>query len=139
MRKALLLLVCVSLLASTVGCFGGFNLVRKVHTFNEDVSTSNWLQELVFLGLVGLPIYGVASIGDAVIFNSVEFWSGSNPIQVVDDKAVNADNVIAMQFLPTGQIQASIAKADGTEETIFIERTSTGFIAKDANGDIWHP
>jgi hypothetical protein len=28
-----------------------------------------------------LPVYGLCTLGDALIFNSIEFWGGENPIQ----------------------------------------------------------
>ncbi|AKU91496.1 hypothetical protein AKJ08_1883 [Vulgatibacter incomptus] len=39
-----------------------------------------WVQELVFLGLSFIPVYGLFLLGDAFIFNTIEFWTGHNPI-----------------------------------------------------------
>ena len=30
--------------------------------------------------LAWLPIYGLAVAGDAIVFNSMEFWTGNNPV-----------------------------------------------------------
>lgn len=68
------------LLAFTPACFGSFGLTRKVWGFNKDVSTNKFVQELVYLALVILPVYQLASIGDALIFNTIEFWGGKNPV-----------------------------------------------------------
>jgi hypothetical protein len=27
-----------------------------------------------------IPVYGIAYLGDIIIFNSIEFWGGENPI-----------------------------------------------------------
>ena len=64
---------------ATVGCYGPFNLTRKLHKWNGEVG-SKWVQEGVFLCLVILPVYSFSSLADAIIFNSIQFWTGKNPI-----------------------------------------------------------
>ena len=72
-------LVAAAFLAS--GCYGPFTLTRKVYTWNGQVSDNKWVVETVFLvTAVLLPVYGIASLADGVIFNSVEFWTGKNPL-----------------------------------------------------------
>ena len=66
-------------LASLQGCIGTFQLTGKVLNFNKGLG-NKWIQELVFLVMNIIPVYGVAIIVDALIFNSLEFWTGSNPI-----------------------------------------------------------
>jgi hypothetical protein len=34
----------------------------------------------VFLAAYVVPVYGIAGFIDAVILNSIEFWTGSNPV-----------------------------------------------------------
>lgn len=82
MKKALTL---ATLLAFTPACFGSFGLTRKLWTFNKDVSPNKFVQELVYLGLVIIPVYELAAFGDALIFNSIEFWGGSNPVLTSTD------------------------------------------------------
>ncbi len=77
MKKALSLAM---VLAFTSACFGSFGLTRKLWTFNKDVSSEKFVQELVYLGLVIIPVYELAALGDALIFNSIEFWGGKNPV-----------------------------------------------------------
>ena len=76
-------LVAAAMLAS--GCYGPFYLTRKVWKWNGEVSDNKWVVELVYLLTAHLiPVYGIAGLADAVIFNSVEFWTGDNPIKNVD-------------------------------------------------------
>ena len=44
------------------------------------MSNQKFVNELVFLGLCILPAYELCTLGDALIFNSIEFWGGQNPI-----------------------------------------------------------
>jgi hypothetical protein len=60
-------------------CYGPFNLTRKLHRWNGEQG-DKWICELIFLGLNIVPAYTICTIGDAFIFNSVEFWTGENPI-----------------------------------------------------------
>lgn len=71
------ILLATSLFVS--GCYGPFNLTRQLHTWNGQLG-DKYVNELVFLGLAILPVYAGAVIGDAVLFNSIEFWTGRNPV-----------------------------------------------------------
>lgn len=76
------------------GCYGSFQLVRKVHTWNGEVSDNKWVVEAVFLVCSWLPVYGVASLADALIFNSVEFWTGSNPLVTADAGTTSSQRIV---------------------------------------------
>jgi hypothetical protein len=80
-RTAVLAVVALGLAGSSA-CFGSFNLTRKVYAFNQSVSEDKWVQELVFLAFAIVPIYEVAGALDALIINSIEFWTGDNPVVV---------------------------------------------------------
>jgi len=77
---AIVLIVTTSFMMS--GCYGSFALVSGLHDWNGRVSNSKFVNELVFLGLCIIPVYEIAALGDALIFNSIEFWGGSNPISM---------------------------------------------------------
>jgi len=66
-------------ITSLQGCIGTFHLTGKVLNFNKGLG-NKWIQELAFLVMNIIPVYGVAILVDALIFNSLEFWTGSNPI-----------------------------------------------------------
>lgn len=62
------------------GCFGSFALTRNIYGLNERISDNKFVRWLVFLGFTIIPVYGVGVLVDALVFNSMEFWSGSNPL-----------------------------------------------------------
>ena len=80
---ALALALAVSVSASA--CYGTFTLTKKLHTWNGQVSDSKFVQELVFLGFIILPVYSLSLLGDGLIFNTIEFWTGDNPVASRDD------------------------------------------------------
>lgn len=78
-RRATFAALAVALLGSG-GCFGSFQLTRKVYNWNKTVSPDKWVQELIFLATAALvPVYGLAAFIDAVVLNSMEFWTGKAP------------------------------------------------------------
>lgn len=78
---ALLLTVAATLPLQS--CIGSFGLTNRVITWNKQVG-SKFVNELVFFAFWILPVYEVTSVADILILNSIEFWSGNNP---VDDQA----------------------------------------------------
>ena len=72
----------VSLLAAVLclsGCYGPFNLTRRLYRWNAQVGTK-WEREFMFVILAWAPVYGLAVLGDALVFNAMEFWTGNNPV-----------------------------------------------------------
>ena len=115
------------LLCFTVtGCTGSFNLTKKVYNMHRSQS-DKWADEIGFLVCVLVPVYGVATFADAIVFNSIEFWTGKNPIEMskagVQEKFVKVGNQEAtLSYDPaTDKITVSAAgvppmkfeKADG--------------------------
>lgn len=77
MLKKISILAFTALFAglSQAQCVGSFGLTRKVHGFVTSFG-NKWVNWLVFLVFVIIPIYGLAILADAVVVNSVEFWTG---------------------------------------------------------------
>jgi hypothetical protein len=82
MKRSKFIFAAAVLIASSMlfsSCFGSFSLTKKVYTFNKGVG-DKFVNELVFLALNIIPVYDIAVFADAVVFNTIEFWTGSNPI-----------------------------------------------------------
>jgi len=93
-RRGIVLTLTAAAVLGSSGCFGSFNLTRKLYGFNKDVSKDKFVRELVFLGLNIVPIYGVAGLIDAVVANTVEFWTGENPISMTGSVKVDSATVV---------------------------------------------
>lgn len=74
--KVAALFMAASLITSS--CVGSFSLFSKLAHWNKDATNSKFLNEIIFL-LIS-PAYAVCSIVDVLVLNTIEFWSGSNPI-----------------------------------------------------------
>ena len=94
MKRGKLTLVAVVLSGSLLfsSCVGSFSLFNRLSSWNQSVG-NKFVNELVFLAFNIVPVYGVAYLADALVINSIEFWSGSNPMANVGDvKKVKGEN-----------------------------------------------
>lgn len=83
-------MVCGTFLFSS--CIGSFGLHSKLVNWNQNVN-NKFVNELVFLAFNIIPVYGVCYLADALVINSIEFWSGSNPMASIGDvKTVKGEN-----------------------------------------------
>lgn len=70
-------LVGGSLLFSS--CIGSFGLWSNLKDWNQGIG-NKFVNEVVFLAFHIVPVYEVAYLADILVLNSIEFWSGSNPV-----------------------------------------------------------
>lgn len=77
MKKVVPLLLIATILVT--GCTGPFLLTKQVHEWQTGFE-NKWVSEAAFLGCIILPVYSLSTLADAIIFNSVEFWTGENPM-----------------------------------------------------------
>ena len=83
MKKRYLSVALIAILASSMmftSCIGSFKLTNKVLTWNKQVG-SKFVNELVFVAFWILPVYELSGLADLLVLNSIEFWSGENPVQ----------------------------------------------------------
>lgn len=133
-RRHMLGLLAVSL--GSTGCYGKFGLTKRVYDWNGGLG-NKWLVEIVFLVLAILPVYGICIFVDAILFNLIEFWTGSNPM---------AQNTV----MPDGT-QIAITPVDGAPNTacvtvrrpggethvVFATRSAErGIVLRDAAGNV---
>jgi hypothetical protein len=76
-HKVFLSVVVLVLLTS--GCVGSFTAFNKLKDWNMRVTDQKWANELIFIPL-SVTAYPLFSLADMLVFNSVEFWTGDNPI-----------------------------------------------------------
>ena len=123
---------------ATAGCIGRFELTRKVYQFNREIDPNKWIQWLAFLVLNVVPIYGFAVLIDAVFANSVEFWTGDNPVTSDgggERRTVNAagGEVLTMTRLAPGVVDVDMTAPDGTrtQVTVVLEHESVAAYGRD--------
>lgn len=84
---AIALVLTGSLLSTS--CIGSFALTNKLLSWNQQVG-NKFVNELVFFAFWIIPVYEVSCLADVIVLNSIEFWSGDNPVasgkKVIDGK-----------------------------------------------------
>nr|WP_320119076.1 DUF3332 domain-containing protein [uncultured Marinifilum sp.] len=75
------LLACLFFILSIgqTGCYGPFRLTKNLHEWNSTVG-DKFINALVFFAFIVIPVYEVAVLVDGVVLNTIEFWTGDNPI-----------------------------------------------------------
>lgn len=135
MRKNKLTLVAILLSGSLLfsSCVGSFRTFNRLSSWNQTIG-NKFVNELVFLAFSIIPVYGVAYLADALVINSIEFWSGSNPMANIGDvKKVKGENGnYAVKTLENGY---SITKEGETAsmELTYNKEANTWSVA--ANGE----
>jgi len=64
---------------TTPSCIGSFSLTNRMLNWNRNID-NKFINELVFFAFWVLPVYEVCGLADILVLNSIEFWSGTNPI-----------------------------------------------------------
>lgn len=68
------------------GCYGAFAATKKVYKWNGTVG-DKWVNSIVMVALNIIPVYQIAGVADILILNTVEFWTGSNPLAMKDGES----------------------------------------------------
>jgi hypothetical protein len=127
------------LATSLVGCMGHNGLTDRVLEFNLSATENRWGREALFLGLWLVPIYPVCTIVDIFALNSVEFWSGKNPVNgrraVVDiprseieKLGIEAVEVAQVERLSETRAALRVQFENGDRVTFDVLRNGDGYV-----------
>ncbi|MCD8262916.1 MAG: DUF3332 domain-containing protein [Tannerellaceae bacterium] len=80
-KKSFTLLVATTVAGGVLfsSCIGSFGLTSKLLHWNKQID-SKFVNELVFIAFWIIPVYEIAAVADLLVLNSIEFWSGDNPV-----------------------------------------------------------
>lgn len=93
MKKRYITAAAIALILGSVSlqsCIGSFALTSKVLAWNRQVG-NKFVNELVFFAFWVLPVYEVTGVADLIVLNSIEFWSGTNPLSA-STKVIDSDH-----------------------------------------------
>jgi hypothetical protein len=120
-------IVVGSFLTVTTACYGPFNLTRNVYQWNSNIKggsevNEKWMKEFVFFGMIIIPVYMFSALLDAFIFNSIQFWSGSNPVKANNAGGDGATRVVRLGGLTVTMVENDRGTAVTYERNGIIER-----------------
>lgn len=114
--KGIALVLVAAVGVFSTGCFGKFQLTRKVYEINQAIdekyvrSAATWIFVIV-------QVYTVAALLDFIVFNVIEFWTGENPVAGAKVTKVYAQG--------NGRAVLTLSR-DGTSTVAVIERYEEG-------------
>jgi len=75
--KGIALVLVAAVGALSAGCFGKFQLTRKLYDINQSIDEKYIRSAATWIFVIP---YALTGILDFVIFNAIEFWTGENPV-----------------------------------------------------------
>lgn len=138
MKKIIALLLIAAMLS---GCTGSFELTRKVYSFHRTIE-NKWVDEIVFLVFCYIPVYVIAILGDAIIFNSIEFWTCENPLKSckagsLTRVAMAGEYKAVMTYDPKSDtIKVDTYKSLMPVKSFVLARNENGVMMKDPDGNV---
>lgn len=133
MRKRFFSVAAIALAGTLLfsSCIGSFNLSKKVLAWNQTID-SKFVNELVFIALWIVPVYEVCMLADVLVINSIEFWSGENPVQAGIVKKVQGENgIYTVETLENGY---KIQNEEGQQMNLVYDKAANTWSAV-ANGE----
>ncbi len=136
--------ICITLSASILfsSCLGSFSAFNGLKDWNQDLTDSRFVNNLVFWGLNIVPVYGLFFLGDTLIFNVIEFWSGSNPIAMKEGESemqiVEKDGNTYEMLATKNRLQINIIEGErkGEKLDLVYSPSKKSWSAVKANGEI---
>lgn len=127
-RRTMLSFSLFSLALASSGCFGSFAATRKLWHFNDEISGNKWIKWLLFLVLIILPVYGLFALGDAIIFNTIEFFTDKNPLSADTRDLGNGVQVAYERDRDDRDLVRLEVRRDGVTVGVwYVKRTEDGF------------
>jgi len=139
MKKTIAVVLIIAFF--TTGCTGSFNLTRKVYSWHRS-QPDKWSDELCFLVVALIPVYTISTLADAIVFNSIEFWTGKNPVDMSyvppSSRIVQNGNVkYRMSFnAKTDQVSLTSLAQGNNNHGIIFEKTDNMIMAKNEQGKV---
>jgi hypothetical protein len=109
-KRATVALAVVAALSGSVttGCLGRSGLSGNLKELNLEVVENRYGRASIFFVLNVVWVYRICTILDLLIFNSIEFWSGTNPLNGESrlvDVPVSAAEKIGFHDLERAQVE----------------------------------
>ncbi len=124
MKKLLVGLLALLFGFASMNCYGGFVATKKLYSWNGSVG-NKWVNTIVMWVMVIIPVYGVAFAVDWIVLNTLEFWTGSNPLAMKagesETQLVKMENKEYKVTATPNQFEIREVKADKLGEAVYLQ------------------
>ncbi|MBR2271934.1 MAG: DUF3332 family protein [Fibrobacter sp.] len=137
MKKGIVTLLCAGMIVLS-GCYGKNACFNKLHDWNGTLG-DKWINSIVHFFLFWLPIYGICLfLVDGLVLNTVEFWTGSNPLASGDsyfEKDAQGNSIAAVKNAD-GSMSVEVTTAKGEKANLTLQRDENVVRALDNEGNV---
>ena len=137
MRKNVLsMLVACVFAVTTTGCFGSFKLLKTVDNVGKSIN-NDIAKGVVYLVLT-LPVGGFCLFADWLVFNTIEYWTGSNPLALGDtyyEADANGNSVTAVK-MEDGSLYMRIDASTGETQELVLQKDEDIVRILDTQGNV---
>ncbi|MCL2218452.1 MAG: DUF3332 domain-containing protein [Chitinispirillia bacterium] len=136
-------LVCLATMAavsvtglSVSGCYGKNALTNKLHKAYGSLG-DKWISSVVYF-LTGHIVMTFCLFADFIIFNTIEFWTGSNPLAMGDtyeETDANGSKLLAKKN-DDGTLSVNILDVHGNASNFKLERDGNKISVFDTNNNL---
>lgn len=85
LKKLSLTFLAAVLFVQLSGCYGSFTVTKKLYNWNGKVG-DKFVNTAVMWVMFIIPAYEIAGAADLLIFNTIEFWTGKNPVAMNENE-----------------------------------------------------
>ena len=136
MKKGIITLLCAGMIVLS-GCYGKYACFNKLLAWNGTLG-NKWLNSIVHFAMNVIPVYGIALFVDFLVLNTVEFWTGSNPLAAGDsyyEKDAQGNEILAVKNTD-GSMTVEMTTAAGETANLTLHRDENVVRALDAEGNL---
>ena len=137
MKKGIITLLCAGMVVLT-GCYGKNACFEKLHQWNGTLG-NKWLNSIVHFILNIFGVYWIClGLVDGLVLNTVEFWTGSNPLAAGDSyfEQDAQGNSIAAVKNADGTMSVELTTAAGEKANLLLQRDENVVRALDMEGNL---
>ncbi|MCC1495782.1 DUF3332 family protein [Alcanivorax sp. 1008] len=124
--KKLMLPMLISGSVMLSGCLGQNALFNTVQDWNASATDEKFVNQGISFAFWILPVYGLTLLADIVILNSVEFWTGTNPVNNKGAKVAGTTervkdglgNEALLTYQADGSVQVEVLRGAQTESFV---------------------
>lgn len=126
--KKLILPMLISGSVMLSGCLGQNALFNTVQDWNAKATEEKFVNQGISFAFWFLPVYGLTILADIVILNSVEFWTGTNPLSNKRAKVAGTTervsdglgNEALLTYQEDGSVQVEVFRGAETERFVLV-------------------
>ena len=135
MKRCLVALALAGVIAFN-GCIGSFSLTNKLYSWNQKATSDKYINTGIMWVLLIVPVYHFSMFVDFVILNTIEFWTGKNPMEFTGpntlEKVVTGNNGNTYK-VTMGNCKITIDQLTGTNagkevSVIYVKETGSYYM-----------